>query len=161
MYQGSANATGDDNNQTGGLNGDDENGVTFPSLVTGASAVIPVVVTIADDGLQTVSPRLSAWIDWNGNGTFEAGERIATNQAVLASGAVNLSVAVPANAVTNQPTFARFRVGPGVNGPTGQAAYGEVEDYQIQILTTCGRATGPIRGGAPDRPYRGDLGNDI
>ncbi len=133
VYQGSANATGDDVNQTGGLNGDDENGVTFPALVTGASAVIPVAVTIADDGFQTADPRLSAWIDWNGNGIFEAGERIATNQAVVASGTVNLNVTVPANAITDRPTFARFRIGPSVTGPTGQAAFGEVEDYQIQI----------------------------
>ena len=132
-YQGSANAAGDDTNQTGGLNGDDEDGVTIPALVTGESAVIPVIVTIADDGFQTTNPLLSAWIDWNGNGSFEAEERIANNQAVLATGTVNLNVSVPANAVTGQPTFARFRIGPAVTGPTGQAAFGEVEDYQIQV----------------------------
>ena len=137
VYQASANAMGDDDNQTGGLNGDDENGVTFPALVPGENAVIPVVVTIADDGFQTAVPRLSAWMDWNGNGSFEAGERIATNQVVLASGAVNLNVTVPANAVTGQPTFARFRIGPSVTGPTGQAAFGEVEDHQIQIGQLC------------------------
>ncbi len=128
---------GDDNNQTGGLNGDDENGVIFPALVPGESAVIPVVVTIADDGFQSSDPRLNAWIDWNGNGAFEAGERIVTNQTVLTSGTVNLSVAVPANAVTDRPTFARFRIGPSVTGPTGLASFGEVEDDQIQIGQLC------------------------
>ena len=137
VYQASANAMGDDDNQTGGLNGDDENGVTFPALVPGTNGVIPVVVTIADDGFQTADPRLSTWIDWNGNGTFEAGERIATNQLVFASGVVNLNVTVPANAITTQPTFARFRIGPSVTGPTGQAAFGEVEDYQIRIGQLC------------------------
>lgn len=133
-YQASAAAKGDDNNQTGGLGVDDEDGVTFPNLRRGETVTIPVVVTIADEGSETVTPRLSAWIDWNGNGTFEAGERIATNVIVAGSGTVNLSVTVPADAVTDRVTFARFRIGPSVTGPTGNAAFGEVEDYEIQIL---------------------------
>ena len=80
-----------------------------------------------------MTPRLSAWIDWNGDGDFlDTGERIATNTLVAASGTVNLSITVPADTVAG-PTFARFRFGPNVTGPTGLAAYGEVEDFKVTI----------------------------
>ena len=49
-YQASSTATGDDDNKTGGLGLDDENGVTFPTLTKGQPAVIPVVATIVDAG---------------------------------------------------------------------------------------------------------------
>ena len=49
-YQASSNAKGDDSNQTGGLNLDDEDGVTFPNMTPGASVVIPVVVTLTAPG---------------------------------------------------------------------------------------------------------------
>ena len=100
----------------------------------GETVTIPVVVTINDEGFEQSTPRLNGWIDWNGNGIFEAGERIATNLLIGTSGTVNLSVTVPVDAITTQPTFARFRIGPSVTGPTGLASFGEVEDYQIQIL---------------------------
>jgi uncharacterized repeat protein (TIGR01451 family) len=128
--QPSADATGDD------LNGvpDDEDGVTFPTLVHGNTAIIPVVTT----GIGF----LNLWIDWNGDGDFNdtisGGEHVITNLFIPAP-LTNLSVPVPANAVTATPTFARFRFA----GPTsyqqypksfGYVASGEVEDYQIQIL---------------------------
>jgi len=134
-YQASAEARGDDNNQTGGLDVDDEDGVTFPVMRRGETVTIPVVVTIVDQDFA-VTPRLSAWIDWNGDGDFlDANERIATNTSVLSSGVVNLTVTIPVDAVIDRPTFARFRIGPNVTTPTGNATYGEIEDYQIQILS--------------------------
>ncbi len=64
----SASANGDDSN---GL--DDEDGVVFPAqIVRGTTIHIPV--TVSGVGY------LSAWIDWNGNGSFEdSGERVAVN----------------------------------------------------------------------------------
>lgn len=136
-YQASADAKGDDNNQTGGLNVDDEEGVTFPTLIRGQSATVPVVITIRDVDVTSQSGRLSAWIDWNGDGNFaDTGERIATNVLVASSGAVNLNITVPTDAVTSQPTFARFRFGPNVANATVDAAYGEVEDYRVTILSS-------------------------
>ena len=56
-YLASATANGDD------ITGvDDEEGVTFPALIQGYTAVIPVIVT----GVG----RLNVWIDWNGDGDF-------------------------------------------------------------------------------------------
>jgi CshA-type fibril repeat protein len=135
-YQASADALGDDNNQTGGLGVDDEDGVTFPTLVVGQGAVIPVAVTIRDAGAGQIG-FLNAWIDWNGDGDFlDSGEQILVNQFVFASGPVPVNVTVPSNAITDRPIFARFRIGTFNAGPTGGADYGEVEDYMIQILSS-------------------------
>ncbi len=128
--QASSDALGDDTNQTGGLGVDDEDGVTFPMMRRGQPAVIPVAVTLTAPGQVGF---LHAWIDWNGDGVFGAGEQIATNMLVSASGVVNINVTVPANAIVSQPTFARFRLGPPGVGPTGAATYGEVEDHRVSI----------------------------
>jgi len=144
-YQASSDAQGDDGSQTGGLNVDDEDGVTFPAMTPGSTVTIPVAVTIVDGDETGNAGRLSAWFDWNGDGDFkDAGERVASNVVVDydvlggATGIVNLTVTVPANATTGQ-TFARFRFGPSLIGtseplpPYKPAVYGEVEDYQITI----------------------------
>ncbi len=83
---------------------------------------------------------LNAWIDWNGNGDFEAGEQIATD-ADVSSG--TLSVNVPAGAMVGN-TYARFRYSSDTGlTHTGAASDGEVEDYQIAIapgtITISGR----------------------
>lgn len=132
----SPDALGDDTSQTGGLGVDDEDGVVLPVLITGTTVTIPVVVNDVDLGIEQAAPRLSGWIDWNGDGDFlDAGEPIAANVLVTASGTVNISVPVPPDAITSQPTFARFRIGTFVfpPTPTGNAAYGEVEDYVVTI----------------------------
>lgn len=114
---------------------DDEDGITIPDLTQGAKVTFRY---------QVVTPTLSAvflnaWIDWNGNGRFDEGnERIAADVRRTSSGAYSLDVQVPADAVANAPTFARFRLGPrSTNAPvyssTGTASFGEVEDYIVKI----------------------------
>lgn len=141
----SADATGDDTNNT-----DDENGVTLVSLLpTGEITVVPISV-------QGAGGFLNAWFDWNADGDFnDAGEQMATNQAV-AVGTTNFSVAVPATAIVGS-TFARFRVctnntaTDNCSTPTGTVQSGEVEDYQFTVSrklvlrkTTLGAVGGPF-----------------
>jgi len=141
----SANATGDDTNNT-----DDEDGVTLtPLLPVGEVTVVPV-------SIQNASGFLNAWFDWNADGDFnDAGEQMVTDQAV-AVGTVNLNIAVPATAIIG-PTFARFRVctnntaTDNCNTPVGTVQSGEVEDYQFQVSRklvlnkiTTGIAGGPF-----------------
>ncbi len=78
--------------------------------------------------------KLDAWIDWNNSGTFDAGERIATQLAVV-NGDNQLSFVAPnENVIAIGSTYARFRVSTaGVDSPTGLALDGEVEDYLITI----------------------------
>jgi uncharacterized repeat protein (TIGR01451 family) len=123
----SANATGDDTNNT-----DDENGVTLtPLLPTGETTIVPV-------SIQNAGGFLNAWFDWNADGDFaDAGEQMITNQAV-AIGTVNLNIAVPVAAIIGN-TFARFRVCTNntvldnCSTPTNTVQSGEVEDYQFTV----------------------------
>lgn len=103
-------------------------------------------MTIIDGDVTYSTYRLNAWIDWNGDGNFDTGERIANNISIDyfvlggISGTYNLSVTVPANATTS-PTYARFRFGSGLTSPFNDPAatsipVGEVEDYMIVIGCT-------------------------
>ncbi|VXC40134.1 conserved exported hypothetical protein [Flavobacterium sp. 9AF] len=81
----------------------------------------------------------TAWIDWNGNGIFEAGESYnlgtATNVTNGASSLCPLSITVPAGAITGQT---RMRIQCKFGSTTGDACAtgfsGEVEDYTLNII---------------------------
>jgi uncharacterized repeat protein (TIGR01451 family) len=127
--QPSANADGDDTTagtSRVGMCFDDEDGVTFTSVLT-ACQTAHVAVTASAAG------KLDAFIDFNGNGSFnDAGEHIFTSLA-LAAGSNALTFNVPCTAVQTR-TYARFRLSSAGNlGPTGAAADGEVEDYTVNI----------------------------
>ena len=106
--------------------GDD--GVEFESsLVPGRDAEI--VVTASRAG------KLNAWIDFNMDGDWnDGGEQVLTDADTVA-GANTYSIAVPAgNSLA--ATFARFRFNTeGGLTPTGLALDGEVEDYQVDIVS--------------------------
>ncbi len=106
--------------------GDDEDGVTFTTALEQGKAA-SVDVSSSGAGL------LNAWIDFNQDGDWgDAGEQIFTDEA-LAAGVNNLGFNIPAGAVIGN-TFARFRLdSAGGLNPTGLAADGEVEDYQVTI----------------------------
>ncbi len=134
--QPSAGASGD---------GADEDGVTFPAgaLVACSTANLSVVLTNTA-GIAT--PRLDAWIDWDGDGVFnDPRDRIASGLALVA-GANTLTVNVPCDA-KSALSYARFRLSSaGVAGPGGMAADGEVEDYAVPLA-------GLDFGDAPDPAY--------
>jgi hypothetical protein len=118
--QPNATATGDD---TSGATPDDEDGVSIPTLVQTETAGI--TVEVGGGGF------VDAWIDFNGNEVWEAGEKI--HSANLAAGTHVISVPVPDNAEPGI-TYARFRISSaGGLAPDGAADDGEVEDYQVTI----------------------------
>ena len=97
--QPSVGATGD---------GADEDGVALPAgaLVACSTVNIPVNLTNTA-GIAT--PRLDAWIDFDGDGVFnDPRDRIATSLA-LVSGANTVTVNVPCDA-QSVDTYARFRL---------------------------------------------------
>ena len=116
----SDHADGDDTD----VLGDDEDGVSISMLSINQPTTIPVTVT--------GSGTLNAWMDFDGDGSFDNDEQIAID--VPASGITNLAVIIPADAVTTEPIFARFRLGSAGIGATGVDSFGEVEDYQFQIV---------------------------
>ncbi len=121
-----AAATGDDL-----ANLDDEDGVVFTSALKPGQTTT-VDVTASGVGL------LDAWIDFNASGSWEASETI-FNSLALIPGVNNLSFVVPATAMENTVTYARFRfssmggLAPDGILPTGVVPDGEVEDYQVRI----------------------------
>jgi large repetitive protein len=134
--QPSVNADGD---------GADEDGVTFPATALVACSTANLTVNLTNTaGIAT--PKLDAWIDFDGDGVFnDPRDRIATGQA-LTSGANTVTVNVPCDAKTAL-TYARFRLSSaGVSGPGGLSQDGEVEDYRIAMA-------GLDFGDAPDPSY--------
>ena len=96
-------------------------GVTFPALA--GSVTVDV---------QNAPGRLDAWIDFDHDGQFEAGEQIFTSLS-LPVGVHNLTYAVPSGALEGV-TYARFRISTYGNlAPTGVALDGEVEDDLVTL----------------------------
>jgi uncharacterized repeat protein (TIGR01451 family) len=125
----------------------DDDGVSFASpLATCEDEQVTVVAS---------APGLvDAWVDFNANGSWnDDGEQIFTSQTVTA-GANSLTFKVPCTATVTDRTFARFRYSStGGLAPSGVAADGEVEDYQVAIL-------GVDFGDAPDPRFPTLLGSD-
>lgn len=122
--QANPTATGDDES---GI--DDEDGVVLPPLPVGTTQTIEV--SVSETGGE--AGYLQAWIDWNGDGTFGAGEQIASDMTSSGAGVISLSVAVPLNARPGA-SFARFRwsTQPGLD-PIENAPDGEVEDHAVAL----------------------------
>ena len=112
--------------------GDDEDGVTIPSSVNaGESITISVSASSGTDDCV-----LDAWIDWDGDGVFEAGEQIASSQTIASGTNADLLVSVPAS-TTPGFVYGRFRCSSaGGLGPEGFAPDGEVEDHVLTVLGT-------------------------
>jgi VCBS repeat-containing protein len=153
-------ADGDDN---AGLE-DDEDGVRFQTVLPGGGIqqgifnphiiATPVTVTVTGDGW------LDAWVDFNGNGAFDANERVyfydseaeagvggfvAGRSKWLTNGEYTLWVVTPSWTSVKADgvqRYARFRLRPDVPGfdpttpfaPTGLVMGGEVEDYTVRIM---------------------------
>ncbi|HEV7667588.1 MAG TPA: IPTL-CTERM sorting domain-containing protein [Thermoanaerobaculia bacterium] len=104
----------------------DEDGVIFLDVRPAACQTARLLVTAGAAGL------LDAWFDFDGNGSFGAGEQIFDNRALVA-GANNLTFNVPCSAVPGL-RGTRFRLSSaGVVGPGGPSPDGEVEDYVVNV----------------------------
>ncbi|MCG3209108.1 MAG: hypothetical protein FOGNACKC_02727 [Anaerolineae bacterium] len=134
--QPSVNADGDDTANstlvfpTGSTPADDEDGVQFSGpLVPGETLVLTVSASAAASGY------LNAWIDFNGNGVFDAGEQVALNSLITAGTFITIPVSVPVTATQGITTFARFRFSSQQDlQPTGLANDGEIEDYAVPVV---------------------------
>ncbi|MGB0523896.1 MAG: M43 family zinc metalloprotease [Flammeovirgaceae bacterium] len=92
----------------------------------------------------TVTPQntwggtaVKAWIDWNGDGTFDANEEVLSGSG--SGGSYSANVTAPANAVST--TRMRVRVGHAISiNPCGDEHFSEVEDYTINVSAVTARA---------------------
>jgi len=104
---------------------DDEDGVQFATtLQAGDSAVVMVE--------PSASGILSAWLDHDQNGAFDADEQIIIDKEVEA-GKQPIYIKVPEGSKPGS-TWARFRLSSSVGmEPTGGVSDGEVEDHNVNI----------------------------
>ncbi|MDD4929563.1 MAG: GEVED domain-containing protein [Gallionella sp.] len=127
-WHGQTTADGDD------LTGADEG---IAQLLSGAPAVFPPLsagdtsysLTLVCAGNGT---NVAGWIDFDKNGTFEAGER---QSAVCTTNLATLNWTGLSNLKTGS-TFARFRIATAagdVANPAGVVSDGEAEDYAFTI----------------------------
>jgi uncharacterized repeat protein (TIGR01451 family) len=124
--------------------GDDEDGVTLLTpLIPGNTACLEVT-THYDDGGSGDKAYLTAWMDWNGSGTFEAGEQVLFNQmmppatdAEVPAGDLTLPYCfdVPADATfLDGAIYFRVRLSTTQGLDYFESAPdGEVEDYKIPL----------------------------
>ncbi|SFC06407.1 GEVED domain-containing protein [Spirosoma endophyticum] len=120
-------ALGDDQNGS-----DDEDGVaSFPAINVNTTSYD---LTVTVNNTIGTEATLSGWIDFNRNGTFDAGERA---QAIVASNATSVTLHwTGLSGLSAGLTYARLRLATlasDVALPTGAADNGEVEDYSLAI----------------------------
>ncbi|MCB0168342.1 MAG: isopeptide-forming domain-containing fimbrial protein, partial [Anaerolineae bacterium] len=131
-------ASGDDSNNSsfithGSGSGDDEDGVSFNTLLV-PGKVATITVSTLSAGSGGADGLLNAWVDFNNNGAFDPGEQIFTDTNLTAGSTNTLSFVVPSNAVTGT-TYLRFRYSSETGlSPSGLALDGEVEDYRTEIV---------------------------
>jgi len=110
----------------------DEDGVAFLDPLSPSSEV-RIVVT------ASMSGYLNAWVDFDGNGvwnTEDGNPEWVFKGVPLVAGTNELFINVPADAPEGL-TYARFRFSSQETLlPTGHAADGEVEDYQLFVVAT-------------------------
>ncbi len=135
----------------GGTTPDSESGSQYSAGATGDGAdecflnpLTPIdlaypqyVWTVPVSNTTGSSRTLAGWIDFNGNGTFEANERAT---AAVPNGATTATLTwnIPITATPNIATYVRLRISTDSNvGPTGSYGspdIGEVEDYAVTTV---------------------------
>lgn len=122
------------NSTNADADGTDEDGVNISTLTDGQAVTLQVTATnsLGQDAY------VGCWIDYDHNGTFDAGEYGgATVPAGSNAATINVNMpAVPADASTAMPdgTYARCRLSTDTmdaSKATGVMSNGEVEDYKV------------------------------
>lgn len=103
--------------------------VAVPSIHQ--ESVTPIAVTVSSGGTEFVS----VWIDYNRNGTFDTDEYtfIGTGNGSAISGAINIP-STALTGITKMRVRMKFNALPASTEACNGFAYGETEDYLINIL---------------------------
>jgi len=167
-------AIGADNNGTNG-DGEDEDGISTDQLTIKAG--VAKSFTVAVNNSTDAAASLYAWIDFNNNGRFEAGEAstVVSVPVDATTATVSFTAAQIGSSVTNNP-YMRLRylqaesgttigdftsgtnatlldersIADGLNtGEYGAISAGEIEDYQLTIVRDYGDVPASYENGAP------------
>jgi len=118
---------------------DTDDGLPYvPFMPPGPGSYLAEVTVYNNSGIDG---RLIAWLDYNGNGIFDASEAITPITVPSSASSQNFYLYWPntTNSFTNgQSTFLRIRITADSSGmtsshATGYFAQGEVEDYEVQV----------------------------
>ncbi|HEY9002333.1 MAG TPA: S8 family serine peptidase [Mucilaginibacter sp.] len=99
----------------------------------------PLSLTLGTCGAN-FNKAARVYIDWNGNGVFDANELVATTNIMNGTGTYTTNITVPATVVPGN--FSLMRVvleetsDSSVISPCGTYAKGETQDYRVQFLPT-------------------------
>jgi uncharacterized repeat protein (TIGR02059 family) len=97
-----------------------------------AGQTFTIPVTIAG---VTETANLCAWIDFNRDGVFTAGERSCATSPTAGATSASISWIIPSD-IASGPTYARVRLSyDSMPLPTGKVGSGEVEDYSLNIAS--------------------------
>ena len=112
---------------------DQDDGLIFNAIVSGFSGSFQFTV----QGVTLARPAfVGAWIDFNGNGSFDTSEKINIPGRIVNGLNSPVTFNVPAGSITDRAVAARFRLSSdqaAVGSPLGEAIDGEVEDWMITI----------------------------
>jgi hypothetical protein len=112
---------------------DQDDGLVFNAIVSGFTGSFQFTV----QGVTLARPAfIGAWIDFNGNGSFDTAEKINIPGRIVNGLNSPVTFNVPAGSVIDRSVAARFRLSSdqaAVGSPLGEAIDGEVEDWMITI----------------------------
>jgi hypothetical protein len=120
-------------------------GCTSYSDYTSQTAVLeqgkayPFSITLGTCG-NNFNKVAKVFIDWDGSGTFDAPELVATTNVINATGTSTATITVPATVVPGNYSVMRIVLNettdPNTIQPCGAYAKGETQDYRVQFIKT-------------------------
>jgi hypothetical protein len=99
----------------------------------------PISITLGTCG-NNFNKAAKIYIDWNGNGVFEANELAATTTVINATGSYTTNITVPSTVIPGNYSLMRVVLtetsDTSAIQPCGTYAKGETQDYRVQFLQT-------------------------
>ncbi|HWZ04137.1 MAG TPA: S8 family serine peptidase [Mucilaginibacter sp.] len=99
----------------------------------------PLSVTLGTCGAN-FNKAAKIYVDWNGNGVFDADELIATTGIINGTGTYSTNITVPATVIPGNYSLLRVVLtetsDTSTIKPCGNYAKGETQDYRVQFLQT-------------------------
>ncbi|MCR8561813.1 S8 family peptidase [Mucilaginibacter sp. BJC16-A38] len=99
----------------------------------------PLSITLGTCGAN-FNKAAKVYIDWNGNGVFDANELVATSGIINGTGVYSTNITVPGTVIANNYSVMRVVLAETNDASTitacGNYAKGETQDYRVQFLQT-------------------------
>ncbi|MDP9078418.1 MAG: S8 family peptidase [Bacteroidota bacterium] len=99
----------------------------------------PLSITLGTCGAN-FNKAAKVYIDWNGNGVFDANELVATSGIINGTGVYSTNITVPGTVIANNYSVMRVVLTETDDASTitacGNYAKGETQDYRVQFLQT-------------------------